>query len=300
MNKFIGSFKNIGFRLKKHSPEILVVAGVVGVVAGAVTACKATTKVSEILETHQHGVDEVHNAEADEAIEDYGHQEAVKDLAVIYVQTGVNLARLYAPAVGLGVLSLFTIVKSNDILSKRNAALTAAYATISKGFKEYRSRVVERFGNEVDRELRYNIASRTIDSVVVDENGKEQKSQKTIEVIGDIDESSNYARLFDKNSRCWENTDDHNLCFLRAQQQWANDRLQANGYIFLNDVYDMLDIPRSKAGQIVGWVRDQKESAGDGYVDFGLDSLYEKCGDDNFKEGFLLDFNVDGNIWDLM
>ena len=40
----------VGFKLKKHSPEILVVTGVIGTVASAVMACKATTKLSEVMD----------------------------------------------------------------------------------------------------------------------------------------------------------------------------------------------------------------------------------------------------------
>ena len=46
------SFNRAGLKLKKYSPEILVAAGIVGTVAGAVMACKATTKVSEIVEKY--------------------------------------------------------------------------------------------------------------------------------------------------------------------------------------------------------------------------------------------------------
>ncbi len=297
-------FNKMGFQIKKHSPEILVVTGVVGVVASAVMACKATTKVSEILENSKEAINSIHDCEANKSLaEEYTPEDAKKDLAIVYVQTGIKLAKLYAPAVALGALSLGSILASNNILRQRNVALAAAYATVDKGFKEYRNRVVERFSEEVDRELKHNIKAKKIEKVVVDENGKEKKVKETIQVAENPNTYSDYARFFDDGCTGWEKDSEYNLMFLRAQQQYANDKLRANGRLFLNEVYDMLGIPRTKAGQVVGWVYDAENPIGDNYVDFGIYDIHRET-IRNFVNGYertiLLDFNVDGNIWDLM
>ena len=298
------SFNKIGFKLKKHSPEILVVAGVIGTVASAVVACRATTKVSEILEKTKEDIDSIHDCVANESLaEEYTPEDAKKDLAIVYIQTGVKLTKLYAPAVALGVLSLGSILASNNILRQRNVALAAAYATVDRGFKEYRNRVVERFGEEVERELRHNIKAQKIDKIIVDENGKEKKIKETVSVASDPNTYSDYARFFDDGCTGWEKDSEYNLMFLRAQQQYANDKLRANGRLFLNEVYDMLGIPRTKAGQVVGWVYDTKNPVGDNYVDFGIYDVHrEKVRDfvNGYERTILLDFNVDGNIWDHM
>lgn len=304
MTTVSSSFNKMGFKLKKHSPEILVVAGVIGTVASAVMACKATTKVSEILEKTKEDIDSIHDCADNESLEDeYTPEDAKKDLAIVYIQTGVKLTKLYAPAVALGVLSLGSILASNNILRKRNVALAAAYATVDKGFKEYRNRVVERFGEEVERELRHNIKAKKIDTIVVDENGKEKKVKETIQVADKLNAYSDYARFFDDGCKGWEKDSEYNLMFVKAQQQYANDLLKANGHLFLNEVYDMLGIPRTKAGQVVGWVYNNENPVGDNYVDFGIYDLHrEKVRDfvNGYERTILLDFNVDGNIWDLM
>lgn len=304
MTTVSSSFNKMGFKLKKHSPEILVVAGVIGTVASAVMACKATTKVSEILEKTKEDIDSIHNCAANESLAyEYTPEDVKKDLAIVYIQTGVKLTKLYAPAVALGVLSLGSILASNNILRQRNVALAAAYATVDKGFKEYRNRVVERFGEEVERELRHNIKAKKIDKIVIDENGKEKKVKETVQVASDPNTYSDYARFFDEGCTGWEKDSEYNLMFLRAQQQYANDKLMANGRLFLNEVYDMLGIPRTKAGQVVGWVYDAENPVGDNYVDFGMYDMHREVVR-NFVNGYertiLLDFNVDGNIWDLM
>ena len=238
----------------------------------------------------------------DKAIE-YSKEDATKDLTITYVQTGVKLAKLYGPSVALGVVSIGCLLTSNNILRKRNIALAAAYATIDKSFKEYRSRVVERFGEAVDRELKYNITKQKVEEIVTDpETGKEKKVKKEIEVTG-LDGYSEYAKFFDDGCKGWEKDAEMNLMFLRAQQQYANDLLRARGHLFLNEVYDMLGIQHTKAGQIVGWVYDPDRTDIDNYVDFGIYDVNKPKARDfvnGYERTILLDFNVDGNILDLI
>lgn len=300
MNNATKAIHRVGFSMRKHSPEILIVAGIVGTVASTVMACHATTKVSGILEKAKEDVDKIHSCETNEDLkEEYSTDDAKKDLAIVYIQTGMKLVKLYAPAVTFGMVSIGAIVTSNNILRKRNVALAAAYATVDKGFKEYRARVVERFGEQVDRELKYNIKAKRLEGTTVDEETGKKKRVKTTVDVADPDAYSDYAVAFDEKSGHWEEDSDYNRMFLRAQQNYANDKLKAQGYLFLNDVYDMLDMPRTKAGQIVGWIYDPNDQSIDNYVDFGLyETNREKGCDGGYEKVILLDFNVDGNIWD--
>lgn len=296
----------IGFQLKKHSPEILIGAGVVGVVASGVMACKATTKLDAIMEQAKVNIDAIHNAvehpELLPANSEYTPEDAKKDLTITYIQTGVKVAKLYAPSIALGTLSLAAIITSHRIMTKRNVALAAAYTVVDKSFKDYRSRVVDRFGEALDHELRYNIKAREIEETVVDEKGKEKKVKKTIDVVeGPV--GNEYSRFFDDGCLGWTKDPELNLTFLVQQQNWANDRLKAKGYLFLNEVYEALGIPRSKAGQIVGWIYDEKCPNGDNFVDFGIFDTHRNATRDfvnGYERTILLDFNVDGPIIDLL
>ena len=305
MNKASRALHNVGFKLKKRSPEILVAVGVVGTIASAVMACKATLKVNDILNETKENVAKIHDCMADESLQEsgkYTEEDGKKDLTIVYTQTGVKLVKLYGPAIALGALSLGCILTSNNILRKRNVALAAAYATVDKSFKEYRSRVVDRFGEEVDRQLKYNIKAKEIEEVVVDENGEEKVVKRNVE-IADIDGYSEYARFFDELSSYYEKDSEYNLMFLRKQQRYANDLLRSKGRLFLNEVYDMLDIPRTKAGQVVGWVYDPDNPNVDNYVSFGIyDVDKQTCRQfvNGVERAILLDFNVDGNVWESM
>lgn len=304
MNKISRSFHMTGLKFKKHSPEILVVAGVVGVVASAVMACKATTKLEQVIEKTKNDLDCIHDAMEKEEVngEKYTKEDGKKDLTIVYTQTGVKLFKLYGPAIAVGVASITCILASNNILHKRNVALAAAYATVDNGFKEYRNRVVERFGKELDRELKYNIRSKEVEETVKNEDGTETKVEKTVNII-DPNFNSDYSRFFDEYCPDWTKDSEYNLCFLRKQQNYANDLLKSQGYLFLNDVYAMLGIPKTRAGQEVGWIYDEEDPVGDNYVDFGIYDLGNKD-KRNFVNGrersILLDFNVDGYILDLM
>lgn len=299
VNNVTRSFNKFGFKLKKHSPEILIVVGIAGVITSAVMACKASTKVNDILDEAKHTIDNIHQiAENPENEGKYSEEDYNKALAVAYVQTGVELVKLYAPSVIFGAASITCILASNRIISRRNVALAAAYATVDTGFKEYRKRVIDRFGKELDRELKYDIKTKEIEERVVDENGNETVEKKTIRVA-DPNEYSDYARFFDEYCTGWDKNSEYNLMFLRQQQNHANDLLKSQGFLFLNDVYGMLGIPKTKAGQIVGWIYDTKNPVGDNFVDFGIYDLHnEKKRDfvNGYERSILLDFNVDGNI----
>lgn len=299
-----GAFSRIGFKFKKYSPEILVVAGVVGVVSSTVLACKATTKVHDILEDTKTQIGQVHQVLEDETIseEKYSVEDSKKDMAIIYTQTGLKLAKLYGPAIIIGSLSIAAVLTSHNILRKRNIALAAAYTVVDKSFKDYRSRVIERFGEELDRELKYNIQAKEIEEVTIDAKGKE-KTKKTTISVADPNAYSEYARFFEDGCTGWTKDSELNLCFLRQQQDWANEKLKSDGHLFLNDVYYMLGIPKTKAGQVVGWIYDEENPTGDNFIDFGIYDLHKPRNRDfvnGYERSILLDFNVDGPIMELL
>ena len=304
MSKLTRTLNRVGLKLKKHSPEILVVTGVVGTVASAVMACKATTKIDEVLAETKDNVEKTKDyVEKKGFSEKYTEEDYKKDLTIFYAKGGLELVKLYAPSVALGALSITAILSGHNVLRKRNVALAAAYATVEKGFKEYRGRVVERFGEELDRELKYNIKAKEVEETTVDEKTGEEKVTKKTVNVADPNKYSTYARFFDDGCTGWTKDPEYNLMFLKNQQRYANDLLKSRGHLFLNEVYDMLGIPRTKAGQVVGWIYDEEYPNGDNFVDFGIYDLYnEKARDfvNGYEKTILLDFNVDGDIMNLI
>lgn len=273
---------------QKNSPGFLLGAGVVGMVGTTVLACRATLKVHALKEEAKQNLELARTLKHD----DYSETDRQKDISLVYIQTSVKVARLYAPAVILGGISIAALARSHSVLTRRNAALTAAYAALDKGFSEYRARVVEKYGVEQDQEFRYG----TREVEVVDPETKEKKTVKRVAP----GEPSIYARFFDPSSSSWSKEPEYNLLFLKCQQNYANDLLRSRGHVFLNEVYDMVGIPRSKAGSVVGWLLSPNGDT-DNFVNFGVfDGNSDKARDfvNGYEGAILLDFNVDGIIYD--
>ena len=307
VNKVTRTFHRVGFKLKKHSPEILVIAGVIGTVTSAVMACKATLKVNDVIDETKETIEDIHYCTgkglktADG--EEYTQEIANKELTIVYVQTGWKFAKLYGPAVLLGVASIGCMVGSNKILRKRNIALGAAFTAMDKSFKEYRGRVIEKFGKDLDRELRFNTKAKQIEETVVDENGKESTVTKTVEIVDPNVTHSIYSVVFCEGNTGWTKNAELNKVFLLQQQNYANDKLRLNGVLTLNEVYDMIGAPRTAYGQLAGWVYTEDSSVGDNFVDFGIFDINseKKCDFINgIERSIILDFNCIGNILDYI
>lgn len=291
-------------KVKKHGPEILLISGCVGCVVSGVLACKATTKASIIKEDTKKQMAEIKEVAESTDSKVYSEEDLRKDTAIVYTKTAIRYIKLYGPSVALGVLSLASIITAHGIIKKRNVALAAAYATVDSAFKNYRDRVIDRFGAEVDKQLKYNIKPTEIEEVTVNSKGKEKVVKKKVDIC-DLDPNnySDYARIFDDTCAGYTGDPEHDLAFLKMQQNYANDKLRIKGFLFLSDVYDMLDIPRTKASQCVGWLYDEKNPIGDNYVDFGIFDT-NRANARGFVNGYerciILDFNVDGDILDLI
>ena len=307
VNKMTRAFHKVGFKFKKHSPEILVVAGVIGTVTSAVMACKATLKVNDVIDETKETIENIHDCVGKGLKtsdgEEYTQEVANKDLTIVYIQTGWKFAKLYGPAVLLGVASIGCMVGSNHILHKRNIALGAAFTAMDKSFKEYRGRVIERFGKDLDRELRFNTKAKQIEETVVDENGKESTVTKTVEIVDPNVAHSIYSVVFCEGNTGWTKNAELNKVFLLQQQNYANDKLRLNGVLTLNEVYDMIGAPRTAYGQLAGWVYTEDSSVGDNFVDFGIFDINseKKCDFINgIERSIILDFNCIGNILDYI
>lgn len=298
--KFSRAIHNVGFQLKKYSPEIMAIAGVVGMVTSAVMACKATTKASEIIDEAKTSVSMIHDLVADQAVPEskYSEEDSKRDLVIVYSKAVMKFAKLYGPSLIIAGLSAGSILSSTTILRKRNIAIGTAYTALDRSFRTYRDRVIEKFGEDLDKELKYGTTTKVIEETAVDENGNEKTETKTVK-IANPNNYSIYARFYDDGCAGWTKNPEYNLIFLKQQQNWANEKLKANGRLFLNEVYEMLGIPKTVIGQRVGWVYDENNPVGDNFVDFGIYDLYnEKARDfvNGYERTILLDFNVDGDI----
>ncbi|QPL14705.1 hypothetical protein SEA_SCHWARTZ33_60 [Gordonia phage Schwartz33] len=292
LNNIIATAKNskglgsVLMQAQKASPNMLFGAGIVGVVGTVVLSSRATLKAVEVTKTTAANLEQINGLEHD----DYSEKDRVKDKTIVYSRAAVDLMKLYAPSITVGVISVACLTQSHRVLTQRNMALGAAYAGVEKALESYRERVIAEVGSE--REAKIWQPVEKVD--MLDGEGKKVKVDMPTAEGG-----SPYKVVFDETNPNWSKASEYNQIFINAQQNYANDLLRARGHVFLNDVHDMLGLPRTKAGQIVGWVSD---GMGDNYIDFGVfNNIHEGmrfvAGD---ERSIWLDFNVDGNVLDLL
>lgn len=297
--KFAGKAE---FTIKKNSPEILLGAGIVGFVGTIVLACRATCRADEVLEFHRRKIKDINDAkeiaDADpEGEMSYDVEIYRQDKAIRYLKTTGNLAKLYAPTVAVGTLSLACILTSRNIMQKRYLGVVAAYNGVSAAFEEYRKRVRDEYGEGLDKHFRYGTTYEELP--VYDENGKKTKEKEQVEKTetGMVIPNDDSCRFFDSSNPNWDKNPTFSMMWLKGQQNILNDILHTRGHVFLNEVYDALGFPHTPQGAVLGWI----DGEGDDCIDFGLyDPNKESVrrfvnGVDNV---IMLEFNHDGVIWD--
>jgi hypothetical protein len=297
---------------RKYSPQILLGIGIVSGITSTVLACKATLKADEVLDEARDQIARVKTAHATVPAERYSEMDYRKDMTVVYRDAAVGFAKLYWPAITLGGVSIACVLGAHGIMSRRNVALVAAYKAVEKSFADYRKRVVDRFGEEVERDIKLGIQRDSYTEITFDADGNEIKSETNDIPIIDPNGISQYAKIFDSTNKNWDPTNSYNMLFLTNHQRIANDILHSRGHLFLNEVYEMLGFEHTPAGAVVGWVNGM----GDDFVDFGIfdttvsgyidDKANDTIGEQRrdfinsrgYKNAILLDFNVAGTMYD--
>jgi hypothetical protein len=281
---------------KKNSPHIFFAGGMIGIAGSTFLACRATLKLEKTVDEIKDDFDILHKLHAGDVevegktIQKYTDDEYRKALLVVYGKSGLKVAKLYGPSILLGSASIAALTGSHVQLTRRNSALSATLALVTQAYDEYRARVREEVGEKRELELYRDIR----DVEIENEKGKKETVQVAQSTGGSI-----YARWFDERSYCWEPHPETNKIALSAKQNYFNQRLNVYGHVFLNEVYDALGLERSPAGSQVGWLKDGgPDNTGDGYIDFGLFELRNMDFNMGREFSILLDFNVDGVIWD--
>lgn len=276
--------RNIGRKIlvaKKNSPHIFFATGIVGVVGSTVLACRATLKLEKTLDDIKDDINVVNGLDLDR-LSDREHAQAV---GKVYINSGVELVKLYGPSIVIGGISIAALTGSHVQLARRNTALTVTLGAVMKAYEQYRIRVQDEVGEKRELEIYRGLGDDTVEI-----EGHKKKVQTT-----DPNAWSIYTRIFDESNVNWQRDSELNRIFIQCQQNYANHMLQSRGHVLLNDVYDQLGFNRSKAGAIVGWVLD---GPGDGYIDFGLFEAASARFMNNMEQSIILDFNVDGVVYD--
>lgn len=289
-----------GLLIKRYAPEILLTLGGLGFVGTVVAASKATLKLEPIIDEAKDDISALKELKVDEEIDEPEYKKELRDA---YIKTALKVGRTYIPTITLGAATISCILGSHGILSNRNAVALAAYTSVSKSYDKYRQKVREEYGEDKDAEYRYGLHKEKVEVEYVDEKTGKTKTKKEDILVVDrntIREMSQFTRLFDETNPNYERSPEYNLLFLRNAQNFANQKLRAVGHLLVNDIYDMLGYERTSEGGINGWVFDLNDPERDNYVDFGLTETKVNSFIRGFDDTFVLDFNVEGPILQLL
>lgn len=266
-------------RLRRQAPNIAFSSGAATLVGAAVLACKSSMRLEAVIEEHKDSVaavKEMHGHLKSVKPDDYNPTEYRKDVGYVYLRTAGSLAKLYGPAVAAGAVGFGLLTAAHVTQARRNSALLAAYTSLSMAYEQYRAATKEELGDEPKRAFTF--------------------SSDDVEGL-DLGAQSPYARLFYDANRNWSKDPELRMAFLRAQENYMNQKLHSVGFVLLNEVYEALGMDRTGPGCIVGWLSN---GDGDNYISF-----VPKTGDEQYddfvtgvEDGIVLDFNVDGVIWD--
>lgn len=284
-------------RISKHAPTILSITASAGVIATGYLAWKAGTRFED-----------VEGRDWDRRKECLRNADTIPDEDVPKIECKnrilfiLDTVRTVAPAAIVGAATITMIYFSNSISKKRLAAMGAAYATLQTAFDGYKRTMVEALGKEsVEKILKPKLPNvgKSAEEILSSDN-KSDAANVSDAVVNSLKALSPYARIIaEESSTCWDPNEDYTSQNIAAVQLWANRRLERKGHLFLNEVYDQLGLSRTREGAVVGWL---KNGEGDNYVSFGdFDaSIYRVPSDDYTRvdSNFIVDFNVDGVIWD--
>lgn len=284
-------------RISKHAPTILSVTASAGVIATGYLAWKAGTRFEDVeCRDWDRRKECLRNADT---IPDEDVPKIERKNRILFI---LDTVRTVAPAAIVGAATITMIYFSNSISKKRLAAMGAAYATLQTAFDGYKRTMVEALGKEsVDKILKPKLPNvgKSAEEILSSDN-KSDAANVSDAVVNSLKALSPYARIIaEESSTCWDPNEDYTYQNLAAVQLWANRRLERKGHLFLNEVFDQLGLSRTREGAVVGWL---KNGEGDNYVSFGdFDaSIYRVPSDDYTRvdSNFIVDFNVDGVIWD--
>lgn len=280
--------------LRKASPTLCLIGGIVASGAAMFCTVRVSRHATYILDDRKAKEEEIKTAyeNQEEFSQPYTEEDMKHDLTVCNKNALTDLCKIYALPVGLYILSVVLFVEGNHIMKKRNAALSTALAASQTALAAYRDRVRSFVGEEQEADI-YNGARK-----VVDENGNEHIERDSFTRLTD--------RVFDESNNNWSKEKFDNQTFLYKTEEYLNQMLMARaangsiGFVFLNEVYDVLGFDRTPEGQYLGWIYE--EGKHESYIDFGLRQMDE--GHRLFANGHertvWLNFNYDGDVMAFM
>lgn len=281
--------RTIGSAIVRNRATIATIAGVVGVCGAGVLACRATYKEAG---------KKINETKSDlEAIRESGYSDEKaynKAIKNVYLKAARDVCKIYAPSVGLGMLSVGMIMYGHRTLRVQHLMAAGAYKALTNDFDHYRDKVKAFVGDDLER----NINTMKRPPRVVEVENPETGKTEEIEEIDLEAMPTDRSVFFDETCQPWRECggDPERIKqFLLKLQEEAQKEFDKNGYLLLNWVYKRLDVPETYAGSVCGWFKGM----GDDKIDFGIFNLHSQAARrfvNGLEDVILLTFNDDGDI----
>lgn len=196
---------------KKNSTTILSIASGIGVIGSMILVAKETPlALSRIIDAENEKED---------------------DLTPL--ETVIIAAPAYIPAIVIGASTLVCIASCSILNTKRQNQLVALCNLANNSFRQYREKLIELKGEELDREITAEVTRSRSDYLISDSDSPDAH------VLWYDPYSERYFKRFERE-------------IIDAEYQLNRD-YALNGYVSLNDWYEMLSIPYTNDGYCMGW-----------------------------------------------
>lgn len=303
----------------EHSAEICTGVAVVTSVSAVAMTVKATKDVLPDLEMHKNNINLIkeHKEETtylhDELVDketmkietvQYEGEDAErwykKDLTKEYGKVALTVVKHYAIPVALEITAVATIISSNKISRRKNAALATSLTAVQAMYDKYRQNVIEAVGEEKERDIRLGLHK---DKATVETEGEDGKTKKTKEDVKVMDEDKcvgEFARIFDEASSLWNKSKGVNRDVLYIKQCYWNEQLIRRGYVFVNEIFEDLDVPCCELGQYYGWIYNENDETRHNYINFNITekTVASRAFLQGYNPSVLIELEPDGYIAD--
>ena len=272
-------YGKVSFFCKEYSPQIHFVLGVIAFAETCRSFYNAKPKYEQVMKEYHEEL--AKQKEAEEKADNvpgggqirYPEEDRKADRRTIKLKTGVKVVKVFAGPTVKAAVTLTLFRRGFGILEARNKGLTEVASALAMA-PEKKVELTDGESTEVAKtdEPEYEICT---DPVV---------------------------KEFDRKNPNFSDMMENNRFFLQQKQNYCNLLLHSRGYLFLNEVFELLDMEKTEAGQVIGWkyyneTTDALKNGASNFVSFGIFDTDDPVAGPVFAgarlERVMLRFNVD-------
>lgn len=295
--KLKAKMKRIGAIIYKNRSNIEFAAAILLEIGGTAVIMSKADRAAEISDQMQYMLDCINTNDKNNNWDSPAERRS--EVANVAKFAATEYTKCYG--IGVGMLIAGIIFNCLSKATDRNeiANLSMAFAGLSATFAQYRQRVIEDQGEEKDQEYLLGPQLTTVD--VLSDGTVIQTTEPVKDVWGKINLPP-HCIMFDETNPNHEKDAIINRDFLENHLRWLDERLEAEEFLWENDIRRDIGAPLIKSGWTSGifaWKIDP--ATGDkvrNHLSFGLEAKNPAA--QRFRDGIepniILQLNMEDNI----